>query len=51
MVPWWTLIIATLVGGVLSWFFAKKVYDKGEEYVMYAAGYIKRGEDWIKSHL
>lgn len=49
MVPWWTLIIAVFGGGVLSWFFAQKVYDKGEYALMEAKGYVKRGEDWIKS--
>ena len=51
MVPWWTLIIAVLGGGVLSWFFAQTVYNKGEEAYMTAKGYFKRGEDWVKSRL
>jgi len=51
MVPWWTLIIAVFGGGVLSWFFAQKVYNKGEEYIMDAAGYVKRGQDWVKAKL
>lgn len=51
MVPWWTLIIAVLGGGVLSWYYAQAVYNKGEAALMQAKGYVKRGEDWIKSHV
>jgi len=51
MNPWLSLFIGILIGGVLSWYFAQTVYNKGEEAFMTAKGYFKRGEDWVKSRL
>ena len=45
------LIAGVLVGGVLSWLYAKKVYGLGEVAYMTAKGYLKRGEDWVKGKL
>jgi hypothetical protein len=48
---WIEGILCIFAGGALGYLFGQKVQDVSEYAFMTAKGYVKRGEDWIKSHV
>ena len=44
-------VVCTLLGGWGGYALGQKVYNKGEAAFMAAKGYVRSGENWVKSHL